>query len=201
MPERVIIIGAGGHGKVIADIVIKSGDTLVGFLDDNVKGERVLGFPILGDIACSSGYKDSAVFVVGIGDNRTRKRITEDHDLNWHTAIHPSAQIGMDVHIGKGTVIMANAVVNTGAWIGNGVIINTVAVVEHDCVIGDYAHISPGAVLCGGVKIEECVWIGAGVQIKNGLTICSEAIIGTGAAVISNITDKGTYTGIPAKRG
>ena len=197
--KNVIIIGASGHAKVIADIVIKSGDKLVGFLDDNIQlPEKVIGYPYLGEISNYSKYVDDCCFVIGIGNNSIRKKIADSMNVKWYTAIHPSAQIAIDTVIGEGTVVMANAVINISAIIGNHCIINTGAVVEHDNIISDYVHISPNASLCGTVKVGELTHIGAGVTVKNNTSICENVIIGAGGVVVRDIEEKGVYIGVPA---
>ncbi len=199
--KKVIIIGASGHAKVIADIVIKSGDELVGFLDDNTElPKSVIGYPYLGVIDRYHEYEENCNFIIGIGNNQVRKKIAERVDVNWYTAIHPSAQIAIDTVIGDGTVIMANAIVNTSATIGKHCIINSGAIIEHDNVIGDYVHISPNATLCGTVSVGNLTHIGAGVTIKNNTSICDSVIVGAGGVVVKDIFEKGTYVGVPVKR-
>jgi len=198
--EKVIIIGAGGHAKVIADIVIKSGDCLLGFLDDNKSGESLLGYPVLGKIENINKFEKTAKFIIGIGNNYARKDISEKYNLEWYTAVHPSAVIAIDVSIGEGTAIMANAVINPSAKIGMHCIINTGAIVEHDNIIGDYAHISPNAATAGTVSIGELTHLGIGATVRNNISICAECVIGAGAVVVKNIVDKGTYVGVPARR-
>lgn len=198
--KNVIIIGAGGHAKVIADIIMKSGDTLVGFLDDDQKlPKTILGYPNFGAVSNVFQYEDSCSFVIGIGNNEIRKEIAEKYDLDWYTAIHPSAQIALDVEIGRGTVVMAGAVINTSAKIGRHCVVNTSAVVEHDNSIGDFVHVSPNATLCGTVTVGALSHIGASATIRNNLNVCPSAVIGMGACVVSDIIEKGTYVGVPAK--
>ena len=200
MQRKVIIVGAGGHGKVIADIVKASGDYVMGFLDDNMDKNRIFcGVPVLGAVNTYTNYIE-AEFIIAVGDNSTRKRISESlTDVNWYTAIHPSSVISdNDTEIGEGTVVMANTVINAGASIGCHCIINTAAVIEHDNIIGDYSHIAVGAKLAGTVHTGEMTFAGAGSVIINNIDICDECIIGAGAAVIDNITEKGTYVGVPA---
>lgn len=195
----VIIIGAGGHAKVIADIIVKSGDNLLGFLDDAVAGTVLSSYEVLGRVADAQKMSSRAKFIVGIGSSDVRKKIAEGLSVDWYSAIHPSAQIGLGVKIGVGTAIMANTVINVDARIGSHTIINTAAVVEHDCMVGDYAHISPNATLCGTVMIGNGTWIGSGATVRNNLSICSNVIVGAGAAVVDNIKEKGTYIGLPAE--
>ena len=197
----VIIIGAGGHAKVIADIVLKCNDNLLGFLDDNKpKNDIVLGYPILGKVDDILSYANKAVFIIGIGDNYIRKSISGKYNVTWHTAIHPSAIIGVDAAFGEGTVVMANAVINVSAKIGRHCIINTGAIVEHDNLISDYAHISPNAALGGMVNIGECTHIGIGASVKNNITVAADCVVGADAAVVKDIAESGVYVGVPARR-
>lgn len=200
MSKQVVIIGASGHGKVIADIIINSGDEVVGFLDDGIeKGTYVAGIEVLGK---TEDYKEfyDCEFVIAVGNQQNRKRIAETLHVKWYTAIHPRATISkLDVSIGEGTVIMANAVVNPSAKIGRHCIINTGAIVEHDNVLEDYVHISPNATLSGTVKIGELTHIGVGAAVMNNISICSDCIVGAGAVVVKDITESGTYVGVPAR--
>ena len=191
--KKLLIIGAGGHGRVCADIAEKMGlwDEIV-FADDHPP-ER---FPY-SVIGCSDVEWDGDCFV-GIGNGEVRKSLSVGRE--YVTLIHPAAVIGSRVQIGAGTVIMAGAVVNTDVVIGNGVIINTCASVDHDCVINDYAHVSVGARLCGAVAVGKGTWIGAGVTVKNNVSICDGCMIGAGAVVVKDIEQVGTYIGIPAER-
>lgn len=202
MSEQVIVIGASGHGKVAADIVRCSDDTLLGFLDDNaLLPLTVAGIPVLGKVADHVNYPDAS-FVIGIGSSAVRERIARQLDgVRWYTAIHPSAVISaLDTKIGAGSVVMANAVVNPSAHIGIHCIINTVAVVEHDDRIGDFSHISVGAKLGGTVSIGAHTWVGIGAAVSNNISICGHCIIGAGAAVIHDIKESGTYVGVPARK-
>lgn len=201
MNEKVVIIGASGHGKVIADIILKSGDSVVGFLDDNSDlGAEFIGCPVLGKISEAANYQEYK-FVIAIGNADIRERIANELDVVWYTAIHPTAVISsIGVEIGEGTVVMANAVINSDAKIGEHCIINTGAVVEHDDSIEDFAHISVGAKLAGNVTIGRKSWIGIGAQVIQGKTVGAEILIGAGAVVIEDIHEKGTYVGVPARK-
>ena len=192
MPQKVIVIGASGHGRVIADIIMAAGDCLLGFLDDN---PDIPG--ILGPVSKAMFFTDVS-FVIGIGNAEIRKKIAS-MPLTWYTAIHPSAVVSKNAMLGKGTVVMANAVINYGARIGEHCIINTDAVVEHDNIISDFAHVSVGAKLGGTVSVGRGTWIGIGAVIKNNINICSDCIIGAGSVVVKDIVKSGTYFGVPAK--
>ncbi len=192
MNRNVIIIGASGHGRVIADIVRANGDKVLGFLDDDESKET------LGKIADYGKYSD-AEFVIGIGNTAVRKKMSE-LPLKWYSAIHPTAVISPSVEIGEGSVVMPNAVINAEAKIGNHCIINSGAIVEHDNTIGDYCHISVGAKLGGTVEVGNETWVGIGATVINNISICGGCVIGAGSVVVKNITEPGTYIGIPAKR-
>lgn len=207
MCDKIILLGASGHAKVVADIVIKTGNILVGFLDDNIKVETTIikherqEYKVLGKIkdAIKISKENSDIkFVIAIGNNYIRKKIANEYELPYITLIHPKTNIGIDTEIGNGTVIMANATVNTGAQIGLHCIVNTGAIVEHDNQLDDYVHISPNTTLCGTVKIGKLTHIGAGATVKNNINITSNCIIGAGAVVVKDIVEEGTYTGVPA---
>ncbi len=202
MNEQVIIIGASGHGKVVADIVRRSGDTLLGFLDDNeALPPKIAGIPVLGKVADYVRYPD-VFFVIGIGNSAIREKIARQLDgVRWYTAIHPSAVISaLDTQIGVGSVIMANAVINPSTHIGKHCIINTSAVVEHDNHVGDFTHISVGAKLGGTVSVGTHTWVGIGATASNNVGICDHCTIGAGAVVICDIKESGTYVGVPARK-
>ncbi len=204
--KKVVIIGASGHAKVIADIIKKSNDEIVGFLDDNLEiqgrvifdDKIVLGTTSKEDI---EKYSDN-YFVIGIGSNRVRKIISNKYpNLKWYTAIHPNAVIANDVEIGEGTVIMAGVVINPGTKIGNHCIVNTCSSLDHDNILENYVHVSPGSHLAGTVKVGEGTWICAGVTVINNINISNNNIIGAGAVVIDDIADNdNTYVGVPVRK-
>lgn len=204
MRKKVVIIGAGGHAKVIADIIEKSGDEIVGFLDDNKEiGTTIINeYKVIGDLNnrfTMAVTKENLEFIIAIGDNKKREEISHSPNLKFYTAIHPSAQIGLDVEIKEGTVVMANSCINSSAKIGKHCIINTGAIIEHDNIIEDFVHISPNVALGGTVKIGKNTHVGIGSTIKNNITICENCKIGAGAVVVKDIEKEGTYIGVPAK--
>lgn len=203
MQKEVIILGAGGHAKVIAESILKSGDEVLGFLDDNeeIQGKEIyLGRKVIGKINEVVNYHDK-YFLIGIGSNKVRKMFAEKYsNLKWYTAIHPSAIIASDVVIEEGTVIMPGAIINPGTVVGKHCIINTAVSLDHDNRINDYVHISPGSHLAGTVTVGESTWICAGVTVINNIHIGDNNIIGAGATVIRNIEESNvTYIGVPAK--
>ncbi len=202
MNEPVIIIGAGGHGKVVADIVCRSRDRVVGFLDDNPNcGSSFSGFPVLGTTAEFTRVPEAS-YIIAIGNARVRERLAAKiQGIKWYTAVHPSAVISeTGTTVGEGTVIMANVVINPGTTIGRHCIINSGAVVEHDNVIEDFVHVSVGAKLAGSVHIGRRSWIGIGASVSNNVVICEDCMIGAGGVVVRDIEKPGTYAGVPVKR-
>lgn len=199
MPKKVVIIGAGGHGKVIADVVRAAGETVLGFLDDDPIKEHCGSDPILGVIADAASFSD-CVFLLAIGNNAVRRRLAESMDLPWYTAIHPSAILSPSAVVGEGSVILPNAVVNAEATIGRHCIINTAAVVEHENEIADYVHLSPAVALGGQVIVGAQTHIGIGACVRNNIRICANCTVGAGAVVVNDIDETGTYVGVPARR-
>lgn len=200
MPEQVIVLGAGGHGKVVADTVLSAGDLVLGFLDDSPEKVSVWDLPVLGSLDKWVEYACKARFVFGLGDNAMRQRLANQMQVSWYTAVHPTACLGHGVTLGEGTVVLAEAVLNADSVVGSHCIINTGAVIEHDCRVGSYTHISPRAVLCGTVVVGEMSHIGACAVVRNNLRICSRTVVGAGGVVIQDITEPGTYVGIPTRR-
>lgn len=209
MCKNVIIIGAGGHAKSIANVIYKAGDNVKGFLDDNIEVGTIIikekGCEVLGSITNASHLQEKypdMEFIIGIGEPFKRKEIAEQYEknLNFYTAIDPNSPIALDVEIGKGSVVLANACINTATKIGKHCIINTAAIIEHDNIIEDYVHISPNATLSGTVSVGEMTHIGSGAVIRNNIDICNNCIIGAGAVVVKDIEEPGVYAGVPIKR-
>ncbi len=198
--KQLIIIGAGGHGKVVADIAKKNGYNNIAFLDDRESMTECNGYKVIGSTDQYDKY--DCDFFVAIGNATTREKIILkllNGNKSVSTLIHPDAVIGENVKIGVGTVIMAGAVINPATIIGDGCIINTCASVDHDNNIGDYVHVSVGAHTAGTVTIDNYSWVGIGAVISNNISICSNCMIGAGAVVVNNLTESGTYIGVPAK--
>ena len=187
MSKKIVIIGASGHGKVIADIAKKNGYKEIVFLDDNENVHECGVYPVVG--RSHEAKTINADVIVGIGNASIRKRIQKSiPEGKVVTLIHPNAVVADDVMIGTGTVIMAGAVINSGVRIGRGCIINTCSSADHDCDMGDYVHIAVGSHLCGTVSVGDETWIGAGATVSNNISICSECRIGAGAVVTRDIT-------------
>lgn len=202
--DRLLIIGAGGHGKVAADIALKMNKwQSVAFLDDNEAIECCMGLKVVGRADDASSYINAADFFVAIGDNGRRRRIQErleEEGASVIKLIHPSAVIGTDVGIEAGSVVMAGVVINCSTSIGKGCIINTGSSLDHDNMVKDYAHVSPGVRTAGNVMVGNGSWLGIGSVVSNNICICSGCIVGAGAVVVDDITESGTYVGVPARR-
>lgn len=207
-PVRVVVIGAGGHGQVVADALLAAaesglGVTPIGYLDDDVRlhGQSRLGLPVVGSIA-EIGAVEHDAFVVAIGDNGVRREVYGrlcGHGEQGVAAIHPAAVIARDVSIGAGTMVCARAVVNPGARIGENAILNTGCVVEHHCQVGDHAHIAPGACLGGEATVGEGTLVGIGAVVLPGVHVGAWCVVGAGAVVTRDLADGAVAVGVPAR--
>jgi acetyltransferase EpsM len=206
---KLIIIGAGGQGQVVADIFLAqqkqglSQVTLVGFVDDDLTLHRssVLGLPVLGSIAELPSIEYEAV-IVAIGHNLTRQKITQrlqKQGKQLATAVHPSAIIGTEVTIGPGCMIAAGVIINIGASIGVGVILNTGCTVDHHNHLDDYVHVAPGANLGGEVTVGQGVLVGIGATVMSQRRLGDWSTIGAGAVVTKDVPNRVTAVGVPAQ--
>jgi sugar O-acyltransferase (sialic acid O-acetyltransferase NeuD family) len=204
--RKIIIYGASGHGKVIADIIEKAQGEILGFVDDDHSkwGKRFFGYNVWGGEEYLSQLveKEKISVIIGVGDNLNRKKIKEKldrEDIHFEKAVHPSAQLGRGVSIGEGTVVLANCVINSDTRIGNHCIINTAATIGHDDIIGDFVHISSGVHLGGSVQVDSLSWIGLGASVINNIHVAEKVIVGAGAVVIRNVEPNTTVAGNPAR--
>ena len=191
------LIGAGGHGKVVADTAVAAGWGEVVFFDSAFPDRTRNGvWPILG----KHPENWSGILFCSVGDNTVRARLINELDTATLPILsHPSAILSPSVEIGAGTLIVAGAIVNADTMIGKGVILNTACSVDHDCHIGDFVHISPGARLAGGVQVGAGSWIGIGAVMREGVSIGANTMVGAGAVVISDVPDGAQVAGVPAK--
>jgi sugar O-acyltransferase (sialic acid O-acetyltransferase NeuD family) len=207
--EKIVIIGASGHAKVVADIIEKENKyTIAGFLDlTKIKGEDFFGYKILGnelDYFQKKSQETVISGIIAIGDNWIRNKVYKNicsaiRDFRLVTAIHPSAQIGKNVKIGLGSVVMAGVTINSDSLIDELNIINTHSSIDHDCQIGYCSSIAPGTIVGGNVKIGEFTAIGLGAHLIHGISIGKHSIIGAASGVIHNVPDYVVSIGIPAK--
>jgi sugar O-acyltransferase (sialic acid O-acetyltransferase NeuD family) len=205
---RALILGAGGHGRVVLDILLQARrHQPVGFLDNNaeMRGRRVDGVPVLGGISDLDKLRrelDVEGLIIAIGDNGTRRglaRQVEQVGLELISAIHPSAALAHNATIGRNVVIAAGVVVCANCQIGHSVILNTGCIIDHQTMIGEGTHICPGVRIAGRVKIEPGVFVGIGATVVPKVTIGCEAIVGAGAVVLEDVPPMATVIGVPAQ--
>jgi UDP-perosamine 4-acetyltransferase len=202
-----LIVGAGGHGKVVLEILRAAGQYHpVVFVDADpaLTGAVVHDLPVIGGINQLGKLRKKNIqhAIVAIGDNRARRRYATmliEHGFKLINAVHPTAVISATATLGGNVVVAAGAVVCTDARIGDSVIINTAAVVDHECQIADAAHICPGALLAGRVRVGEAAFIGLGAKVIQCLTIGAYSIVGAGAVVIEDLPPRCTAVGVPAR--
>jgi sugar O-acyltransferase (sialic acid O-acetyltransferase NeuD family) len=202
----LIVFGAGGHGKVIAEILAAQGRVVDGFVDDGAerRGTTILGKPVLGDSAwLAEAAKAGGVMVaLAIGGNAARAAIAarlHARGLELVTAVHPSAVVSPSATLGAGTVVMAHASINAEARIGVGAIVNTGAVIEHDVVLGDWSHVSPLGALAGGARLGHLSHLGTGAVVLPGVCVGDRTVVGAGAVVVRDIPSDVVVRGVPAR--
>jgi len=201
--SSLLILGAGGHGKVVLEIAKLSQQwDNIAFLDDQVGLKTVLGARVLGKFKDFPFMKDKYKHAfVALGNNSLRMKwinILSDHGFVIPTLIHPFTSISPSSTIKEGTVVMAGCVINASTNIGKGCIINTSSTIDHDCEIQDGVHISPGVHIAGSVSVKKYTWVGIGATIINNITIGSNVVVGAGSVVNRNIPDNVMVAGVPA---
>ena len=204
-----LIIGAGGHAKVVLDLLLALGHTVAGMLEVDPKsvGRQILGHAVLAEGAALADYPPGSVVLAngvgGIGVTGPRHRVFDTMTAKGYffpALVHPSAIIARDVVVGDGAQVMAGAIIQTGARIGRNAIINTRAAIDHDCVISEHCHMAPGAVLSGDVHLGQGAHVGVGAVVIQGIRIGADACVGAGAAVIRDVAPHSVVTGVPAHR-
>lgn len=205
--KKIIVIGAGGHGKVVLDALLVLGENVMGLVDslESLHGLMLFDVKVLGgDSVLGNLSPETVQLANGVGGARSTTARRKVYDM-WIARgfaftglVHPRACIGRDVRLGAGVQIMAGAVVQAGATIGDNSIINTSASVDHDCVIGPHCHLAPGVVLSGGVTIDEGTHIGTGACIVQGVRVGKNAFVAAGAVVTADVDDNACVRGVPA---
>ena len=204
-----LIIGAGGHAKVVLDLLLASGCTVVGMLDVDPQslGRQILGHPVLAEDITLAAHLPGTVLLAngvgGIGHTEQRRRVFErmvTQGYVFPALIHPTAIIARDVMVEDSAQVMAGAVIQTGAHIGHNSIVNTRAIIDHDCQIGGNCHIAPGATLSGSVRLGDGAHVGTGACVIQGIHIGAHACVGAGAVVIRDVASHSVVTGVPAHR-
>lgn len=205
MMQKLLIIGAGGHGKVVADAatLLNQWSEIV-FLDDRYSEVRqIANWKVVGKVAQAKEFCGKfSHAIVAIGDNHKRLQLSaelQQMGFILSVIVHPSATVSKDAILGPGSVVLAQAVINIDAVIGMAAIINSGAVVEHDCCLGKGVHISPNATLAGGANVGDGSWIGLGASIVQRINIGSQVIVGAGSVIIQDVPDQVTVVGIPAR--
>jgi len=204
----VIVVGAGGHGKVLVDALQLAGAAILGLTDANpdLRGTTVLGAPVLGgDEVIGTHGPNDILLVNGIGTTRAEaaRRLQYERfsreGYRFSTVVHPSAIIARDVVLEEGAQVLAGAVVQTGSRIGRNAIINTRASIDHDCIIGAHAHVAPGATLSGAVVVGDGSHVGTGAAVIQGIRLGCGSVIAAGATVIRDVPDGARVAGVPAR--
>ncbi|MDA2923068.1 acetyltransferase [Acidobacteria bacterium AH-259-L09] len=202
----VVIVGAGGHGRVVLDVLRSAERRVIGFLDDNPSLHRtqVLGTPVLGSTRKAPRLvdKEGASFLVGVADNVVRGKLMNRlrlFDVPFASVVHPAATVASDVMIESGVVVLAGAVVNTGSRLRVGSLVNTSASVDHDCDLGEFAQVQPGSVLTGGVVVGRYAFIGSRAVVLPLKSIGENAYVGAGAVVVRDVSSNEVVVGVPAR--
>ena len=189
------LYGASGHAKVIIDILKKSQVSIETIFDDDKSISQLIGYPV----KQYTNVDKIGELIISIGDNQTRKNISERLSAIYGKAIHPKSILDPTVELGYGTVVMAGVVINSSVIVGNHCILNTSCSIDHDCILSDFVHVSPQATLCGGIQIGEGSQVGAGAVILPNIKIGKWCVIGAGAVITKNIPDGVTVVGNPGR--
>lgn len=199
--EPLWVLGAGGHGKVVLSMLGMLGVPVAGILDDAPSswGKELLGLKVAGPVDFLQTLEDPLA-IVAVGENAVRHKIVRLYPNNrWFSATHPAAFVDSSVVLGAGTVVFAGCVIQAESRIGDHVIVNTGATVDHDCIVDDFAHLCPGVHLAGQVSIEEGCFLGTGAAVIPGKTVGPWTVVGAGAVVVSHLPPDVTAVGVPAR--
>lgn len=203
MKRSLLVLGCGGHGRVVADAAFECGYDEVAFLDDVEPTRHPYGDKLLGPFAAMADFAPGwPAAIAAVGNSDLRLKLFQDlRRMRFETPniVHPSAVVSRGALLGNGVFVAAGAIINTDARIGDAVIVNTGARIDHDCVIGAGSHIAPGATLSGSVVVGKRTWLGTGCSVRQGIKIGEGVMVGVGAAVVSDLAGSQTYVGVPAR--
>lgn len=196
---NAIVIGAGGHAKVVISTLRAAGWQVVAAFDDDSRkrGGSLLGVPVAGCVVDASAFGIRQA-VIAIGDNAARQKVAQMLDLDWISVVHPAAWADPSVRLGPGTVVFAGAVLQPDSSLGAHVIVNTGATVDHDCQLGHFVHLAPGVHLAGNVRVGDGALLGIGCAAIPGRSIGAWSTVGAGALVLGDIRERVVAVGIPA---
>lgn len=203
MTRSLLILGCGGHGRVVADAAYECGYDEIAFLDDAEPTRHPAAAMVLGPLSMIGELvREWPAVIAAVGENGLRWRLfTTLRQLGFSTPsiVHPSAVVSRGATLGSGVFVAAGAVINVGARIGDATIVNTGARIDHDCDVGSVCHVAPGATLSGNVTVGDRAWLGTGCAVRQGVTIGDDALVGVGAAVVSDLAAGKTFVGVPAR--
>jgi sugar O-acyltransferase (sialic acid O-acetyltransferase NeuD family) len=198
-PGEVVVIGAGGHGKVVVSTLQAAGRSVAAVYDDDRErwGQELLGVPVTG-IPSDGPRRGRRLGVIGVGDNRSRQRLS-GLPFEWLSVVHPQAWRHGSVKLGAGTVLFVGSVVQPDARLGRHCIVNTGALIDHDSTLGNFVHVAPGARLAGGVEVGDGALLGIGCSVLPGVRIGEWSVVGAGATVVAAVPAGVTVRGVPAR--
>ena len=195
--DGIVVLGAGGHAKVVISTIVAAGGAIAGIYDDD---EVKFGWSILGHTVSAWPSECCGDAVIAIGDNAQRERVASLLAYQWRTVVHPSAHVDPSAILGAGVVIFAGAIIQADVVLGDHVIVNTGATIDHDCSVGDFAHFAPGVHLAGGVQVGRGAFFGIGSVVLPALKIGAWATVGAGAVVLHDLPERAVAYGVPAKQ-